>query len=60
MISLLGLKYVGEVFSPLVNEGAAIPLFEMDTPKNKRDINTVDGWNAMVEEHERKRKKEII
>lgn len=56
MDNIKGLHQVGFMKDPMVNRGTPIPVYEIVTPTNKLDINTVEGWNALVEITEQKRK----
>ena len=49
-----GLRLVGQIQNPHINGGAALPLYEMASPKGKPSINTPEGWNALCESQERK------
>lgn len=47
------LVFAGYVSDPHVNNGEAIPLYDIaDPPAGIASINTVEGWNAMVERAE--------
>ena len=41
-----GLRYVGTVSNPHINNGEALPHFEPVSPKGHPGINTLEGWNA--------------
>lgn len=48
-----GFVFAGYVCNPQINNGEAIPLYDIaDPPAGRASINTVEGWNAMVEREE--------
>ena len=49
-----GLRYVGQVSSEEVNDGKPIPLFESVELEDRPSINTLEGWNRLAEEQERR------
>ena len=48
------LRYVGHISCEEVNEGKPLPLFEPVAPEGRLSINTLEGWNRLVEEQERR------
>ncbi len=40
-----GLAYIGKVVLP---SGKTVPIFEPQRPKDRPDINTVEGWTALA------------
>ena len=44
-----GMRGVGEVSHPQINDGRPLPLFEPVSPKDQHSINTMEGWNAAAE-----------
>lgn len=44
-----GMRGVGEVSHPQINDGRPLPLFEPVSPKDRPSINTMEGWNAAAE-----------
>ena len=52
---LPGLVFAGYTADPRVNGGQPVPLYELaERTDGKPSINTVEGWNALVEEQERR------
>ena len=49
-----GLRYVGDISNEEINNGEPLPLFESVAPKGRSSINTLEGWNQLVAEQERK------
>ena len=43
-----GCIFAGYTEHPDINDGKPFPLFEPIMPKDRPSINTLDGWNAMV------------
>lgn len=49
-----GLRYVGQVSHPQVNNGEPVPQFEPVAPEGKLSINTLEGWNKYATEGNRR------
>ena len=48
-----GLVFAGYICNPHISNGEAIPLYDIaDPPAGRASINTVEGWNALVEREE--------
>lgn len=55
-----GLVFAGYTCNPLVNNGKPIHLYDIAEPHDGRlSINTVEGWNAMVEREEALRRERM-
>lgn len=49
-----GLHCVGQISHPKVNAGQPVPVFEPVASKDRPDINTMEGWNALADSVNRK------
>ena len=49
-----GLRYVGYVSHRQVNHGQALPMFEPIPIEGRPDINTLEGWNKLATENNRR------
>lgn len=49
-----GCTFVGYIQANNVNGGRPVPLFEPTAPTDRPSINTLEGWNAMVDASNRR------
>lgn len=48
-----GCIFAGYTEHPNINEGKPIPIFEPITPKDRPDINTLEGWTLTADKQNR-------
>lgn len=49
-----GLRYVRDISCERVNGGDPLPLFEPVATEGRRSINTLEGWNNLADEGNRR------
>jgi hypothetical protein len=53
------LQFDGHISHPQINNGQPLPLFQPVAPEGRPSINTLDGWNQLVAETERRHREAV-
>ena len=53
-LTIPGCVFIGYVSDDNVNNGSPVPLFEPIPSPDKQDINTMDGWNTIADQGNRR------
>lgn len=48
------LRYAKDISHPRINNGQPVPLFEPVAPEGMPSINTLTGWDATADRHNRR------